>query len=120
MEIQFEIQTPDIQEVFEQLTGENEKPDLGQEYHIGNDINLTYISGYDDEFLDSETLLFIATNLTGFGINLFASYVYDKLKDNKKNKLLINGSEVEINQRVIEDFLIFLKDKEQKTKPNDE
>ena len=113
MKLRLEIKTTDVKQTFETLTGSHKKPKLGQAYGIGNDVALSYMSGYDDELLDSEMLLFFAGNLNALAINLLSSYIYDKLKDDKSAKISINGSDIATDQKLMEEFMLFLKAKEE-------
>lgn len=115
MEIKIEILSENLKSVFESFTQSNVKPSLGETYSPDGELSFTYISGYDDEFINNEILVFVIGNITGLGINLLSSYIYDKLKNDDSAKLLINGSEVKIDKNLIKDFLQFLGKKNKKS-----
>lgn len=108
MDIKIEILSNNLKDAFESFTESNVKPSFGESYSLEGEITATYISGYDNEFIENELLVFIIGNVTGLGINLLSSYIYDKLKKDNSTKLIIDGSEVKIDKKLIQEFLQFL------------
>jgi hypothetical protein len=57
-------------------------------------------------------LTFLTGSLSGVALNLLSSWIYDKYKENRVNKPMINGVEVDIENITPEEILsIFAKNK---------
>lgn len=65
-----------------------------------------------DSYLYDVTILFISTTVPSVVLNLLSSWIYDKYKENRIKKPMINGIEIDIENITPEEILaIFAKDK---------
>jgi hypothetical protein len=121
-ELKMEVETHDDTLGFK-LFESPERLSYGQTKTICDDVFLRAEGGKIFEALDFPSILY-ATACFGknvvlpIAVSLLSSYLYDKLKERKDNKLRINGTQVEINAEKIEQLILIIlkqeKEKEEK------
>jgi hypothetical protein len=104
--VRIEIYTEKKEEIFESLTNSFEIPEVGQKYAIEGDAELIYMSGFGNNFT-SQNYITLGLTFLSVPLNILSCFLYEKLKNkfSKKDRLIINGTVIELNEKEIEKIL---------------
>ncbi len=81
--VKIEIITKEKQEVFKALTSSDIVPNIGDSFLIEGNSELVYFDGLGKNLTQGEIITFVLGFLSNFSVNIFSSYVYDKLNKQK-------------------------------------
>ncbi|MGD0160331.1 MAG: hypothetical protein ABSB89_08535 [Candidatus Bathyarchaeia archaeon] len=123
IELKMEVETHDDTLGFK-LFESPDRVSYGQIKIICDEVSIRAEGGRNFEALDFPSILYVTAFfgknvVLPIAVSLFSSYLYDKLKERKDNKLRINGTQVEINAEKIEQLILIIlkqeKEKEEKS-----
>ncbi len=82
-----------------------------QKKDVAEGISIQYLSHYTCDSVDIPTWAIIAIEIgekviLPVSVSILAKYLYDKLKDRKDSKVVINNQQVEINAETIEQVIL--------------
>lgn len=113
LEISIELRDRNIgQDLFE-----TRQPKVGQEKIIAEGVSIQIKNYYARDAVDLATILNIVAYIgeriaLPIAVTVLSEYLYDKLKDKKNSRLMINHIPVEINVEKIEKLIIEITEKD--------